>query len=453
MSAVSADRPSVALVVLDTLRKDAFDEQFDWLPGRRYENAWAPSHWTTPVHASLLCGRYASELGVHAKHQSLDCPEETLGERLRAAGYTTRAFSCNVNVSSAFGFDRGFDEFAGSWRLRELREDVFDWESFIAASTDEGPTRYLRALQECIAGDCATVPSLKRGARIKLRDLGFATHEDDGGQEAVDYVRSTDFGDEEFLFVNLMEAHAPYTPPESYRTTDVENLQAFTTTNGLLDTVRGGVDDPESLRQAYDDSVRYLSAVYRDMFAELKSSFDIVLTLSDHGECFGEYGAWKHAYGVFPALTHVPLVVSGTDTDGERYEGTTDRLTSLLDVHATVLDAAGVDVESDGRPLEHTPADRVATEYHGLYHRNRAKVESEGYDPSPYDRDLFGAVVGRDYGFETIERFETVPDDADDDVLGDAVEDHRERIDPRTLDGRAAVSEQVRRQLEDLGYA
>ncbi len=49
-----------------------------------------------------------------------------LAEQLADAGYTTRAFSCNPNVSQSFEFDRGFEEFEGGWRLRSLEDDVFD---------------------------------------------------------------------------------------------------------------------------------------------------------------------------------------------------------------------------------------------------------------------------------------------------------------------------------------
>jgi hypothetical protein len=57
----------IALIVLDTLRKDAFDRHFDWLPGRRFEHAFSTANWTTPAHASLFTGWYASEVGVHAE--------------------------------------------------------------------------------------------------------------------------------------------------------------------------------------------------------------------------------------------------------------------------------------------------------------------------------------------------------------------------------------------------
>jgi arylsulfatase A-like enzyme len=64
---------NVAIVVLDTLRKDAFDREFDWLPGRRFSAAYSTGSWTVPAHASLFAGKYPSELGVHSKNRFLDC--------------------------------------------------------------------------------------------------------------------------------------------------------------------------------------------------------------------------------------------------------------------------------------------------------------------------------------------------------------------------------------------
>lgn len=82
---------NIALVVLDTLRYDSFEDYFDWLPGTRFDNAWSTSHWTVPVHASLFTGKYASEVGIYAGAQTFDCEEPLLAERLSKAGYMTRA--------------------------------------------------------------------------------------------------------------------------------------------------------------------------------------------------------------------------------------------------------------------------------------------------------------------------------------------------------------------------
>jgi arylsulfatase len=99
--------PRIALVVLDTLRKDAFDEHFEWLPGRRFENAWSTSHYTVPVHGSMFTGQYPSESGVHAKSELFDYPDPVLPELLVRNGYTTRALHTNP-LLEASEFDRGF---------------------------------------------------------------------------------------------------------------------------------------------------------------------------------------------------------------------------------------------------------------------------------------------------------------------------------------------------------
>ena len=460
-------RMNVALVVLDTLRYDAFEEHFDWLSGVRFTNAWAPSHWTVPVHASLFAGKYPSELGVHVDNQALDCPEPVIAERLADAGYTTRAFASNIILAKPFEFDRGFAEYTGTWTFRALSGDVFDWEGF---AEDDDPETYLGALQECIAGEYDTWPSLRRGARVALCDFagrfGDTRFDGDpldeqGSQRALDYVRRTDFGDREFLFVNLMDAHMPHTPPEAYRTVDTdEPIGDVTEYNGLVATAGAGpAADVEVLTQAYDDSVRYLADVYREIHAGLREAFDVVITLSDHGELFGEHGVWQHSYGVYPELTHVPCVISG-----DRIEETMCAETvSLLDVHRTMLDLAGVDGDSGGNALLDVPDDpsesvtaaptdrTCAAEYLGPNPRNRKKVERLGHDPTRFDEELFGVAADGAYGYETTDGLRVLGET--DAALDDLLEAHRDRIDRRDTRDRAAVSDATRRHLEDLGYA
>ncbi|MFC6763698.1 sulfatase-like hydrolase/transferase, partial [Natrinema soli] len=307
--ATMGDEPSIALVVLDTLRADSFDEHFEWVPGVQFANAWSTTHWTAPAHASLFTGRYAVEAGVTIKSQEFDRETTRLPELLQHRGYRTRAFSCNVNISEQLGWHHGFDEFDGGWRLRGLGEDVFDWDEFIAEHRSDGPERYLRALWRCVDDDCDTTQSLKQGALMKLRDMGLkGRHPDDGAAEFLEYVRDSSWNrDGEFLFANLMEAHLPYDPPDEYRTYPDEESPHF---DSVKATLREPSADPDRIRTAYDDAVRYLSDVYREIYRELAAEFDYVVTLADHGEALGEYGAWQHGGGLHPPVTRIPLVVS-----------------------------------------------------------------------------------------------------------------------------------------------
>ena len=438
---------SVALVVLDTLRKDAFDEHFEWLPGRRFENAYSTTHWTGPAHASLFTGLYPSEAGTYAQRRSFDYPGAALAERLRDDGYTTRAYSSNVIVSPEFGFDRGFEEFHGSWNVELALTDgaIYDWHTLLRERQDV--RTYLRGFLGSVRRECETLPSLRRGLEL----LGGRRALDYGTRTALDTVRETEFGDREFLFVNLMEAHSPYYPPPAHRTVD-----GYETTDHPLHEATGDLDR-ERIRQAYDDCVRYLSTVYERIVAELAEDFDYVVTVGDHGELFGEHGFYEHTYGVFPELTHVPLVVSGVDVPDERREETVN----LLDVHRTVLELAGLDPASDrrGRPLlGDVEARECLTEYGGVPHPRQVRALREHGVPSEriaaYHEPLYGvALPGNYYGYQTPDGFRergTAPVDDPQRRLERLLAD---RAEPESAENESDLPDGVLDQLEQLGYA
>lgn len=436
--------PSVALVVLDTLRKDAFDEHFEWLSGERFENAWSPSHWTTPVHASLFTGLYPTEHGVHARNQHFNVPDKTLVEKLSTTGYTTRAFSANPNVSSSFKFDRGFDIFDGSTGVRGLSDDIYDWSSFTDKYADAGPRRYIRGLVECLRSDCETLPSVKHGLQLKLKDAGLWEPSDSGAGAAMKWLERQPIGDDEFIFLNLMEAHDPYDRiPVSYRTNPEYDPPDNIGLQHVFET-----PDKDEVWQAYKDAVSYLSSVYRNIFSFLESEMDYVITLSDHGELLGEHGLWGHTYSLYPCVTNVPLVISHDGLDRKRKE-----LVSLLDVHQTILDIMDIDSESRGRsllkPLCETP---ILTEGHGLTSYRRESLDSKGYDVGLYDTELRGiAVPPKEYGHQTAEGWVTEfgSESTLRNKLGEVVDD----LKPRKRTDDAKISDQTIRQLRDLGYA
>lgn len=443
---------NIAVVVLDTLRKDSFDEHFDWLPGVRYENAWSTGGWTVPVHGTLFGGLYPSEMGVYAKSTALDCEKTVLAEHLSEAGYTTRGFSANANIADVFDFTRGFDEFRHSWRGRRRDPDIVDWAEFISETRGEGPTRFLKAVKRCFASDVNTIESLSFGVKMKARDLGITSiaGSDDGASEALEMVESADFGDEEFFFCNLMEAHGPYNAPEEYRTADISANPSFEETVG-----DGPEADTADVKQAYDDCVRYLSAVYRDIFAELRAEFDVIVTLSDHGEMFGEDDIWGHSHGLYPELTHVPLSIwDGGDEVTLRKE-----TVGLLDVYQTVLAAADVtDDGARGRDLRDSRDSRpYLSERFGLRTERISHLQNQGYGDDvieAYDATLRGAVVDDGtYSCETRDGFETWGS-ADEATVRTALDEIVETLDVRDVDPGVEqdVPDDVQERLSELGY-
>lgn len=431
---------NVAVVVLDTVRYDSFEEHFGWLDGVRFTDAYSTSHWTVPAHASLFTGEYASDVGVTGRSPTLACAEPTLAEAFRDAGYHTRCLSANAQLNQYEGWDRGFDEFVRTPNLGRTDEGILDWEGHIR-ETDPGMRRNLGGLLRCFSADVDTFRSLRYGVEL------FRRPRYDGGTEAIRRrVVNTEFGDDEFLFCNLMEAHTPYHPPPG---------ESEPATVVVAEALADAVDDPDRLREAYRTSVRYLSREYRKLHAELLESFDYVVTLSDHGELLGEYGLWNHSIGLHPELVHVPAVVAGADVEPDRVEGPVN----LLDFHRTIADLAGISADSAGRNALENPGSRdVLFESHGLLPFHRDQFERYGVPDAVFERwqtPLFGfASADGAYCYESEPGAFRVIGETDVADPETRLRELADELDRHDHGGEQPdVSEEVRRRLEELGYA
>lgn len=388
---------SVALVVLDTLRKDSFDEHFSWLDGLSFQNALSPSHWTTPVHASIFAGAYSTEVGVHASNPTFNPDVATLAEKLSEAGWTCQGYSANGNVSPSANFDRGFDTFTAKGYHSE--SDIFDWGTFTAGAENSGWTRYLRAIKDVVQSDCDTVPSLYRGMRMKYDDVRYGGSPDLTVEDALEYVETEDFSDNEFLFVNLMEAHPSYSPPSEYQTVEPIFVNSIDALAATLCPDTHPVNDSQ-FRQTYEDSVRYLSEYYQKIHETLLDDFDYVITVSDHGESFGTDGIYGHIPSLLPQIVHVPLVISG---DVENRNSATS--VSLLDINQTISDIAGVEDPPRGQNLLEAESERYVSEAHGISQWQRKGLEQKDVPDDRLDtieNVRRGIALKEYYGYESL---------------------------------------------------
>jgi arylsulfatase len=434
---------SVALVVLDTLRKDYFEKHFDWLPGARFDRCLATSNWTIPTHASLFTGRYASEVGTYARSTDLVTDYPTLGDV--TTDHTSRFYSANPQMGYFEGWTDSYDDVMSPWEIKQPDSThLVDWDQFAVTCNETGVRRYFEALRTAYRHDGPTLRSLKKGYEASMLDR---TDADDSGARAIrDRLRDTAFGSDEFVFINLMEAHSPYTPPEPYRTVEEDINPVF------ADRWAETPPDRSVARQAYDDAVRYLSDAYEEIHEQLTQAVDYVVTVADHGELLGDHGHWNHVHGLYPELTHVPLVVSGADVP----EATTESVVSLLDVHRTVAELLGIadKTESRGRSLLSSIASEPQyTEFHGLPQWIQGQLESRGVAAKyeTYNRPLYGVrTANGDYGYQSVDGARGDLSDAE---LEDHVESFTATVPTEFDDSDGAVDDAVRKRLEDLGYA
>ena len=432
-------RPSVAVVVLDTLRYDTFNRYFEWIPGVSFENAYSTSHWTVPVHASLLTGRYPSEVGIHGKSRTFDCSQQSIAEVLSESGYTTRLWTANMQIHEWGGWERGFEQVRGPADLHPLADESVDWRAYHQESRLNGFSKYLAAISHAFISDNRTIPSLRYG-------LKFTRKEDDGARDIRQRAIETDFNSEEFLFVNLMEAHSPHYPPDGYRTIheeiDFEIGDAFT----------GDVTEGDKNRKAYEDSAAYLSDIYQDIFNILTDEFDYVITLSDHGEMLGEHRIWTHNYGIYPELTHVPIVISGDGIKG----GSVDRTVSLLNVPQTIAEMTNIEfTDRGGDLLADSTGQDYLVEYHGFpLHRDQLRQKEVESLYNELDQPLRGiALESGDYVYQTDNGYVSTEGTVTDRKIGE-LNSLTEEIPERSVESDFGnVGSEVKERLKNLGYA
>lgn len=189
----------------------------------------------------MFTGQYGSTVGVSSKSRKLNCDRQVLAEKLRQAGYNTRGWSANPNVSSKMDFDRGFVDFKGPNSIDMGGKEILDFSD--VREKHEYPSKYLsylHVLYETIVSDCSTIGTLRSGMNAVL-DYDLTPTEDDGAATVLRLLRETEFKDGEFLFINLMEAHTPYNPPEPYREFSSPVEMSF-------GEAYIGVEDPERIK-------------------------------------------------------------------------------------------------------------------------------------------------------------------------------------------------------------
>jgi arylsulfatase A-like enzyme len=328
----SADaRPSVLLVVIDTLRADAVSvygavegttPTMDALAaqGLLFRRAYAPAPWTLPSHATIFSGLRVDQHGVGMPGRAV-LPESvvTLAERMQAAGYQTAVIAENVIINDSLQLLQGFEHRrAPRWRKVGLLEDA--------------------------------------GRPFELREI-------DALSEVREWLPKRDFSRPFFLFVNLFDPHAPYTIRDENPFVPAGALEADIKSrsprpNRLL---CGGLPSPQQLAvlrglylgdvAAADLELGEIAKLVRERGG---ASELITIATSDHGEFLGERKLMGHEFSLQAAALHVPLIVHGL---AGVQPSAIEHPVGLMDIVPSILRWAGIEAppELPGRPLPQTP--------------------------------------------------------------------------------------------------
>jgi len=284
------DRGALNLVVitLDTTRADrlgsygypnAGTPNFDALAqdGVLFDHASTAAPITLPAHSSLFTGRFPPQHGVRDNGgYFLNDKEQTLAETLKARGYATAGFIAAYVLDSKWGIAQGFDTYFDDFDLSKYK--VFS----------------MGAIQ-------------RPGNEVVDKALPWIDHE-------LAEQRGKPF----FAWMHLYDAHAPYSPPEPFKSRYPDN--PYQGEISFADAQVGRVVQFLRERGLYDRTV--------------------IVVIGDHGESLNDHGEEGHGFFVYESVVHVPMVVRAPYSS-MKGRHVTDSVRSI-DVMPTVLDLLGV---------------------------------------------------------------------------------------------------------------
>ncbi|HXW04955.1 MAG TPA: sulfatase [Vicinamibacterales bacterium] len=289
---------SVLIVTLDTTRADyvsAYGSMRVWTPnldrlaadGVVFEQAMTVAPLTLPAHCSLFTGLLPPRHGVRDNAgASLAASYQTLAEVLQRRGFETGAFVGSVVLEHGRGLEAGFDVYS---------------DGITTGRTSSG--------------------------------IGLQRRADQIVDEAIAWLEERDRAPF-LLWVHLYDPHAPYAPPEPFR------------------TAYG--DDPYAGEVAFADAQvgRLLDA----LDGRRRLDRPVVVVVGDHGESLTEHGETGHGIFIYQNVIRVPLIIRAAGVAPRRVA----EVTRLVDVMPTVLELVAVSSPAtDGVSLVATMTGRV----------------------------------------------------------------------------------------------
>jgi arylsulfatase A-like enzyme/Flp pilus assembly protein TadD len=285
----AAARPNIILITLDTTRADrmgflgserGLTPSLDNLARQSvvFTRAYAHVPLTPPSHATILTGTYPQFNHLTYMGEPLSKTVPDLPDILRGRGYRTVAFVGSMILdpknATANGFERGFDVYDAGFHQSRKGED-----------------RY-KSVE-------------RRAGEVVDRALSWLNKNPSGPY---------------FMWVHCYDPHAPYDPPEPYRSKfpaapyDGEIAYTDSAMGVLLNALRA--------RGLYENSM--------------------IVIVADHGEAFGEHGERHHGVFLYDETVRVPLLIK---LPRERSGGLkVEARAGLVDIAPTALQVAGIPV-------------------------------------------------------------------------------------------------------------
>jgi len=302
-SSPAVKKYNVILIAVDTLRADHLgcygypyptSPRLDEFAKKTvfFEYAFCPIPKTSASFASMLTGLHPCIHQTKPNRSILDEKYQTLAEILKANGYHTAAVVDNANLSRFFHFDQGFDSYTEVWNETESK-------------TQSTPF-------------------------ITKKVLSF-----------LNTPPSKPF----FLWVNYIEPHGPYIPPQSFIQERPQGRDLRTVKKRILsvrikrEMIKNNNFYEGYVIARYDGAVSYIDSevgkIIDTFFKKGLNKNTIFIFAADHGEDLGERNFFfEHGPLTFSHSVRVPLMmyIPGSSS------ATVKTPVSVMDIYPTLLE-------------------------------------------------------------------------------------------------------------------
>jgi arylsulfatase A-like enzyme len=335
--------PNVLLLILDTVRASnmsLYGYSRETTPrlerlaadGVTFDMAIATSPWTLPSHVSMFTGRLPYEFtsnflipygGEHT----------TLAEFFTERGYVTAGFVGNlVYCTEESGITTGFTHYED----HKMEPSEFVKSFALGRRLEQNPLLHRLLSHYDVFGD-------KDAAEVTDEFLSWVDNRPDNRPF--------------FAFLNYMDAHEPYLPPERFQQQFGSGWERSNDLNTYFIrwAARAGraqmrTEELAAEVAAYDGTIAYVDEQIGILLDKLREDGllqkTVVVVVSDHGEQFGEHGLHVHGNSLYLPNLHVPLLVAyGNNLPAG---GRVATPVSIRDIPATVMSLTSL---SGGAPF------------------------------------------------------------------------------------------------------
>ncbi len=238
-----------------------------------FEHTMAVAPLTLPAHASIFTGRFPPEHGVRDNGGFFLSPrQQTLAAVLKTRGVRTGAVVGAFVLDGKWGLNQGFETYVDQFELPEARGFSI---GEVQRPANEVVDRALPWLEKV------------KGERF-------------------------------FAWLHFYDPHAPYEPPEPFKTRYAQH--------------------PYLGEIAFVDSQVARIVEFLERNALLEKT--VVAVIGDHGESLNQHGEGTHGFFVYEATTRVPFIIRAP-FEGVRARRVADPVRAV-DLMPTVLDLLGV---------------------------------------------------------------------------------------------------------------